>query len=136
MVSRMTKIYCADSSCKFLNDNGVCTEKTVTLGWSSVMTLNDGRKEFNKCKTHEKSDRAKELEKYFEKLFNDGERISDDITFCMDSNACQNRKCERHECNIKCMGIPHSFAQLKGVAILCPGFIQKDGEHDDHNHNG
>lgn len=70
----MTKIYCADSSCKFLNDNGVCTAKTVALGWSSVVTVNNGRQEYNKCKTHEKSDRAKEIEKSFEKIIKDGEK--------------------------------------------------------------
>lgn len=70
----MTKIYCADSSCKFLNGYGVCTAKTVTLGWSSVMTKYDGLHEFNRCKKYEKSDRAKELEKYYYKILNGGEQ--------------------------------------------------------------
>ena len=59
----MTKIYCADTSCEFNNDKGTCTAKKVALSWHSVMTVNDGRQEFNRCKTYQKSERCKEFEK-------------------------------------------------------------------------
>lgn len=50
----MTKIYCADSLCKFNNDKGVCTAKKVALAWHSVMTVWDGRQEFSRCRTRER----------------------------------------------------------------------------------
>ena len=61
----MTKIYCADVSCKFVNDKGVCTQKTIALGWSSIKTVWDGRQEFNKCKMYEKSEESRKIEKLF-----------------------------------------------------------------------
>ena len=39
--------------------------------------------------------------------------ISEDITFCR--NKCNNKKCMRNPCNIRCHDIPHSFAYLKGT---------------------
>ena len=64
----MTKIYCGDASCKFCNNHGVCTQKTVCLGWSSVMTAHDGRQEYHRCKTYEISERAKEINAFFDRI--------------------------------------------------------------------
>ena len=64
----MTKVYCADVSCKFCNDHGVCTQKKIALGWSSVVTLHDGRQEYHRCKTYEESERSKEIGKFFERI--------------------------------------------------------------------
>ena len=64
----MTKIYCADPSCEFCNDKGVCTAKNVSLSWQSIMTLWEGRQEFHRCKTYQKSKRSVELEQQFKEL--------------------------------------------------------------------
>lgn len=59
----VTKIYCVDSSCAYNNDKGVCTAKKVTLSWHSVMTVHDGRQEYNRCKTREPGKRYLDIEK-------------------------------------------------------------------------
>ena len=60
----MTKIYCADASCKFNNDKGVCTSKKVALSWHSIVTVNEGRQEFKRCKTYEKSEVFEKIEEF------------------------------------------------------------------------
>ena len=65
----MAKIYCADMECIFNNDKGVCTAKKVALSWHSVVTLWEGRQEFNRCKTRQTSEAYKETEKLAKKLF-------------------------------------------------------------------
>ena len=68
----MSKIYCADVGCRFNNANGVCTARKVALSWHSVMTAWDGRQEFQRCKTREKSQKMREMEKKFEELRKEG----------------------------------------------------------------
>lgn len=63
---KMTKVYCADPSCKYCDDNGVCTQKKIGLSWHSVVTVYDGRQEFNRCKMYHKSERSVALEKAME----------------------------------------------------------------------
>ena len=58
----MTKVYCADTSCEFCNDNGVCTQKKIALAWTSVRTVYDGRQEYNRCRMYSKSETAKQIE--------------------------------------------------------------------------
>ena len=67
----MSKIYCADTSCAYNNDKGVCTAKKVALSWHSVVTLWEGRQEFQRCKTRETSAEYRELEKRMEALMNE-----------------------------------------------------------------
>lgn len=62
-----TKIYCAASDCKFCNEKGVCTEKSVCLSWHSVMTKYEGRQEYNRCKSYEMSDEAREITERLQK---------------------------------------------------------------------
>lgn len=62
----MTKVYCADVSCKYVNDEGVCTQKSIGLAWSSVMTVHDGRQEYNKCRMYHESEEYKRIKKFFE----------------------------------------------------------------------
>lgn len=62
----MTKVYCADISCKFNND-GICKQKKIALAWNSVLTIHDGRRDYNKCKSFEESERSKEIKDFFEK---------------------------------------------------------------------
>ena len=68
----MSKIYCADVGCRFNNDNGVCTARKVALSWHSVMTVWDGRQEFQRCKTREKCQKMREMEKKMEELRREG----------------------------------------------------------------
>lgn len=48
----MTKVVCADSSCKYWDGNK-CTAKNVVLSWASVMTIHNGRQDFLICKSRE-----------------------------------------------------------------------------------
>jgi len=48
----MSKVVCADVGCRF-NDDGKCTAKKIELSWHSVVTLWDGRQEFQRCKQRE-----------------------------------------------------------------------------------
>ena len=57
-----TKIYCAAMDCEFNNDKGVCTAKKIALSANSVMTVWEGRQNFNTCKTFQKSQEAIEIE--------------------------------------------------------------------------
>lgn len=74
----MTKVYCADLSCKHCSDKGICTQKTIALSFHSVMTLYDGRQEYSRCKMYEKSERAKELEAAIKPIFNNKPRFCGD----------------------------------------------------------
>lgn len=56
------KIYCADISCDY-NKDGKCSAKTVTLSYHSVMTVWEGRQQYNKCKTYEESAESRQLMK-------------------------------------------------------------------------
>lgn len=69
----MTKIYCADESCKYNNDKGICTKKEINLNWSSIVTVHDGRQEYNKCVAYEKSDTAIRIEEFVKEYFKIGE---------------------------------------------------------------
>ena len=60
-----TKIYCAAVECAFCNEKGRCTAKEVCLSWNSVVTMNDGRQQFNTCRTFQKSERAVAIEREF-----------------------------------------------------------------------
>ena len=66
----MSKIYCADVTCEYINDKGICTAKKVSLSWRRVTTVFDGVQEFNRCKTYQKSARTLELEKRIGDLMN------------------------------------------------------------------
>lgn len=57
-----TKVYCAAMDCEFNSDKGVCTAKNITLSANSVVTVWEGRQEFNKCKTFQKSQMALDIE--------------------------------------------------------------------------
>ena len=63
----MPKIYCADVGCAYNNDKGVCTAKKVALSWHSVVTLWEGRQEYQRCKTWEPSKSQQELNRKLEK---------------------------------------------------------------------
>ena len=65
----MPKIRCADVSCVYRNDKGVCTAKKVTLSWHSVMTMHDGRKEFNRCHSYKESKESSEIREFLKDLF-------------------------------------------------------------------
>ena len=60
----MPKIYCAAVECEW-NKDGKCKAQTVALSANSIMTMWDGRQDFNTCKTFQKSQRATDMEKQF-----------------------------------------------------------------------
>ena len=64
----MTKIFCADISCKYNGKNSVCTAKVIALSWHSIETVNNGRQEYNRCKTREESERYIELKNRMDEL--------------------------------------------------------------------
>ena len=57
----MTKIVCANTSCKYNNDKSVCTAKKVLMSWHSVVTLHEGRQEFLRCKQYEMDEEYKRI---------------------------------------------------------------------------
>lgn len=59
----MTKIICANASCKYNNDKNVCTAKKISMSWQSVMTLHEGQQEYLKCKQYEMDDEYKRIYK-------------------------------------------------------------------------
>ena len=63
----MAKVYCANYSCKFANDDGVCTQKKIALSFHSIQTVYDGRQEYSKCKMYEESEHAIEMRRFLEK---------------------------------------------------------------------
>ena len=64
----MTKIRCAENRCKYNKEN-ICTAKEINLSANSIMTLWEGRREFNTCNTFEESEESKEMRKAIEKFF-------------------------------------------------------------------
>lgn len=68
----MTKIICARTECKYCK-KGQCQAKQINLTLNSIMTLNNGRQEFNTCKTFEESDLSKEMKKKFMELLKKGQ---------------------------------------------------------------
>lgn len=67
MIQTAAKIYCAAPNCKFCNEKGVCTEKSIALSWHSVMTKYEGRQEYNRCESYEMSDKAREMQERIQK---------------------------------------------------------------------
>ena len=67
MIQTATKIYCAATDCKFCNERGVCTAKEISLSWHSVITMWDGRREFNRCQSYEMSGKAREMQERIQK---------------------------------------------------------------------
>ena len=63
----MPKVYCAAIDCEFYKDDGKCHAKSIALSDHSIMTLWEGRQRFNKCKTYQQSQMARDIEKAFEK---------------------------------------------------------------------
>lgn len=63
----MTKIYCADSTCKFNGDDMVCQKEQIVLGWMGVATVNQRMQNYNKCKGYEEIDEYPEMKAFFEK---------------------------------------------------------------------
>lgn len=56
----MTKIYCGCIKCKY-NTKGICKAKEISLTHDSILTVYQGRREFNTCKMVEESEEYKEL---------------------------------------------------------------------------
>lgn len=63
----MTKIYCGCIKCKY-NTKGICKAKEISLTHDSILTVYQGRREFNTCKMEEESDEYRELREKLNKL--------------------------------------------------------------------
>lgn len=63
----MSKIYCADSRCKYYK-NQQCMAKEVIMNSCSIMTMYEGRRDFLECKTFEKSDDYKKIEDFWDNI--------------------------------------------------------------------
>lgn len=59
----MTKVYCADITCKFNDINGLCTQKKIAFSFHSVNTLWEGRQEYHRCKMYQKAENIGQFEK-------------------------------------------------------------------------
>lgn len=57
----MTKIHCGCIKCKY-NKEGICTSKEISLAHNSVLTVYEGRKEYNSCNNKEDSAEYLELQ--------------------------------------------------------------------------
>ena len=64
----MTKVICAKAECKYNDDNNKCTRKEINLSCCSVMTVNDGRQEYNRCRSFEESEESKRLKAALEEI--------------------------------------------------------------------
>ena len=64
----MPKVYCAALDCAFVSEDGKCHAKSISLSDHSVVTMWEGRQRFNRCKTWQESEHAKELRKQIEPL--------------------------------------------------------------------
>lgn len=65
----MPRIKCASVECKYNNDSCHCTYKgELILCDCYVVTLNEGRQHYHRCKMYEMSERAKQLTDDFVKF--------------------------------------------------------------------
>lgn len=67
----MAKLFCGDVSCKYNGDNNVCMAKKVNLGWNSIMTMWQGRRELLNCNTYKKDERYSALVDYFDNFMSE-----------------------------------------------------------------
>ena len=70
-----TKVICADVSCVYNGGKNICQAESVRLSWNSVMTVWEGRKEFNTCQTREVSTEYLELEEKSREIMKEYEHI-------------------------------------------------------------
>lgn len=66
----MARLYCGDASCKFW-DRNKCRSPKVTMNWTSVMTVWEGRRDFLICKTREESEEYAKLAADIVAIFSD-----------------------------------------------------------------
>ena len=73
----MTKITCAENRCQYYK-NGRCQAKEINLTANSIMTLWEGRKDFNTCKTFKESEESKTMRKQIDEFFKTQEMTFED----------------------------------------------------------
>ena len=67
----MSKVKCAAYDCKYNSDKNICTAKDINLGWTSCMTLWDGRQEFWKCRNFEMSEESRMIKEKLDEIGKD-----------------------------------------------------------------
>ena len=60
----MPRVNCATIECEF-NDEGKCKAKSIILSDHSIMTVWEGRQQYQRCKTFQKSQEMIDLEQRF-----------------------------------------------------------------------
>ena len=73
----MTKITCAENRCKYYK-NSRCTAKEINLTANSIMTLWEGRQDFNTCKTYEESEESKLMKEQINEFLKNKEMTFED----------------------------------------------------------
>lgn len=73
----MTKITCGDLRCKYYK-NGRCTAKEINLTSDSIMTLWQGRQDYNTCKTFELSEHTKKISEQIDGFLKNKEMTFED----------------------------------------------------------
>lgn len=61
----MPKVICASLDCKYNGKGHQCTAKKITMSEHYMLTVNEGRQQFWRCKKYEKSEEMQEFEKQF-----------------------------------------------------------------------
>ena len=57
----MPKVICASLDCKYNGKGYQCTAKKINLSDNYIMTVNEGRQHFNKCRNYEMSEESKRI---------------------------------------------------------------------------
>ena len=65
------KVYCSNLKCKYMNDKNMCKNKEIELEFNNICTINQGRQDFLKCKSYEKSEVYARLEERIAELVGD-----------------------------------------------------------------
>lgn len=71
----MTKLKCADLSCKYNDGNGTCKARDVEMSWHRVLTVHDGWQEFLRCKTYGMSDEFRAMKERVDEIVKQGKGI-------------------------------------------------------------
>ena len=63
----MTKLYCADITCKYHKNTDLCTAKKVLLNYRNMATVNEGRVDMLVCQQYEENEFYKRVKEELNK---------------------------------------------------------------------
>lgn len=64
----MPKVICASLECKYNGKGYQCTAKKITMSEHYMLTVNEGRQHFWRCKQYEKSEDMERFEEQFKRM--------------------------------------------------------------------